>query len=122
MAFFKARVGSGGSPTPTLIGTYTGNQSIDVSEYKRSADTVNNFLVEITSINGATQNYYCSGSLASTGTTSIQISTTNITKSLSDYMLNISVGNVSASSNMYGNVSPNPISVSATITYKLYHI
>lgn len=123
MTYFKARAaGSGGSHTPVLIGTYTGNQSIDVSEYKRSTDTIDNFLVEITSINGARNNYYAGGSAASSGASYIQIATTNITKSLSDYMLNISVGNVSASSYVYGNVSPSSFSVSATMTYNLYHI
>jgi hypothetical protein len=35
------------------IGSYTGNQSINVSAYKRSGDTVNNFVIEVTSPSSA---------------------------------------------------------------------
>lgn len=34
------------APAPTLIGSYSGNKTVDVSSYIRSTDTVNNFIVE----------------------------------------------------------------------------
>ena len=40
-----------GTLEPQLVGTFTGNQSINVSGWKRSTDSVNNFIVEIISSN-----------------------------------------------------------------------
>lgn len=46
--FFETNLGGGGgSAEVQLVGTYSGNQNIDVSEFLRPTDTVDNFIVEI---------------------------------------------------------------------------
>lgn len=48
VATIDNKSGGGTTPTgPTLIGTYSGNKTVDVSAYIKSGDTADNFIVEM---------------------------------------------------------------------------
>lgn len=54
MAIAKINNIGGGGGGAELIGTYTGNNNINVSGYINPADTIDNFIIEIISVNAAT--------------------------------------------------------------------
>lgn len=103
----------------TLIGTFTGNQTIDVSQYLGTNDTVDNFIVEIVSVNGSTggmeggRDYW----------SHVQIYPTTISKSLANNNLTISGAtvNVRVYYQASGYQDTNGRTAS-NITYKLWYM
>ena len=111
-----------GGGTAQLVGTYTGNQSINVASYKRSTDTANNFIVEITSVSGNTTadmspnsdwiwpkaKFY--GSTPSKSLSGDTLSISNMTSTVSLQFFNSSRGYVDQKT------------ASISYTYKVWHI
>jgi hypothetical protein len=104
-----------GGDGATLVGTYTGNQTIDVSSYKRSTDTADNFLVEWTGWKWTRTGFKTDGS----GIAGC-VYTTSITNSLSGN--NLTVTGAFAIYSIKG--WDNSILSSATVnaTWKLWHV
>ena len=101
----------------TLIGTYTGSATIDVSSYLKSGDTVNNFIVEL--VSGAQTN---SGSTDGNPRISmgVTVSGWTLSKSLSGNSLSVSgMGDtVYLNTNQWGNIDGR----SRSFTWRLYHV
>lgn len=110
MSWLRCCFGSTGTNIE-YIGTYTGNRTIDVSSYKKSRDTVSNFLVELSSTSvRAGNSHSCSD------TDNNQSGGSTFSKSLSGNNLVIS-GTTANTTNGNGYVWGN-----CTITYKVYHV
>lgn len=74
---------NGGKSAPVLVGTYSGNKTIDVSSYKRASDTVDNFIIETTSIPAKT-------STTASGSCYVKMGALNLSKTLSGNNLVVS--------------------------------
>ena len=117
--------GIGNIPTgasATLIGTYSGNKTINVSSYKRSTDTVNNFIIEITSVGAGTTSY------KDTSTDWIRpranFAGSSPTKSLSGNNLVVSNASTTVYLQMWNSSKgwSNQASATCTYTYKVWHV
>lgn len=108
-----SRGGGGGA---TLIGTYSGNQTIDVSEYLQSGDTVDNFIVEVT---GWTSGSTSQPPISSKATYYGVLAATTIGKSLNGTTL--STSGMSASGGMYTS-GWGTFYATRAINYKVYHV
>lgn len=104
--------GGGGDTEMQLIGTYRGNQTIDVSEYKKDGDALNNFIIEIISANSATTGERASGSRAQANIAGFTVS-----KSLSGNSL--VVGGMTQVLTCYN--SWDPMKATQTLTYNVWH-
>lgn len=103
-----------------LIGTYSGNKSIDVSAYLKSNNTVDNFIIEVTGWSSATGSG--NNKPPTSGSSSgyyASLSATSITKSLSGNTLTISDATATAQVKSDWGTG---WAVSSKINYKLYHI
>ena len=110
--------GQASAPGATLVGSYTGNQTIDVSAYIKEGDTKDNFIVEIVSVNSNTNTF--SGAIAySSGYSNVKVNGNTISKSLSGNNLTISGATVGASAFFYDTGTH---STSSTISYKVWHV
>lgn len=109
------KVGGGESKTgPQLIGTYSGNRSIDVSSYLKEGDTVSNFIIEIASVTTSTT---CS---APSGMQRSGSNSASMSKSLSGNILTISAPSASWSYSYSG--GSQSVSSSASYSYRVYHV
>ena len=106
----------GGGGGATLIGTYSGNQTIDVSEYLQSGDTVDNFIVEVT---GWTSGSTSQPPISSKATYYGVLAATTIGKSLNGTTL--STSGMSASGGMYTS-GWGTYYATRSINYKVYHV
>ena len=116
------RGNGGGGSGAELIGTYSGNQTVDVSEYIRPTDTVDNFIVEVISISGgATAKYnpdsswiwprgYYSGITPSKSLSGNTLTLSNMTGTIAIQLYNSSQGYQSKNT------------ASSNITYKVWHV
>jgi hypothetical protein len=102
--------------SPVLIGTYTGGQSINVSSYKRSTDTVNNFMVEYYSISSG----YAGGVRVGPAVRAY-LKSFAISKSLSGNTLSVSASGVVMMQKDNSGWS-DYTSASVTVSYRVYHI
>lgn len=113
MAYIRS--GGGGASAPVLIGSYSGNQNIDVSNYKRESDTVDNFWVVVTSVSAISATKYFNPSSNFTMTRSAIVPAKSLT------------GNTLVTTGMYGTISTRAESgqtstVSETLSYNVYHV
>lgn len=109
------KVGGGESKTgPQLIGTYSGNQSINVSQYLNPGDTVSNFIIEIASVTTYTECGAPSG-MQRSGSSSASMS-----KSLSGNTLSISAPSAAWSFSYSG--GSQYIRSTASYSYRVYHV
>ena len=109
---------NGGSSGAQLVGTYTGNQTVDVSSYLNSGDTIDNFLVETYSASGMASSLTTSSK--AWGSCYGRNAAFTISKSLSGNNLSVSgEGNsgylATANQGTQG-------STSRSFTWKLYHV
>ena len=101
---------------PVLIGSYTGDKTINVSSYKRSTDTANNFIIEFTSVAASCNGVYelndrVYGSVTSSGYFSKSLSGSNLTVKARIYLRVYQSYQPAMNMSAYGNIS-----------YKVYHI
>lgn len=100
---------------PELVGTYSGNQTVDVSSYMRPSDTVNNFIVEITS------HPYCnSGDITGDRNTDHygDVSSSSLSKTLSGN--NLVVSGMTDTVTVHGKLGTS--SRSRNFSWRLYHV
>lgn len=106
-------------PGPVLIGTYTGDKTIDVASYKRSTDTVNNFIIEFVSTSGSINKYASDlsdtvyGTVTSSGYFSKSLSGTSLTVKARLYLRVYQNWQGSGALNATG---------TCNIQYRVYHI
>ena len=108
--------GGGTTPTgPTLIGTYSGNQTVNVSSYIKSGDTVDNFIVETYSHPAQS-----SGSITGDRNTDHYgyISGSSLSKTLSGD--NLVVSGMTDTVSVHGKLGTN--SRSRNFSWRLYHV
>ena len=116
MAYFSS-TGAGKGKELHLIGTYDGNQSnIDVSEYIKTGDTIDNFIVVFKGFNrgsgaGIVTCY-------NSGYSSVSMSATTLSKTLNNNRLTISGASQLGSFSAYGSGS---FGISDSIKYELYY-
>lgn len=110
-----------GTLEPQLVGTFTGNQSIDVSQWKRETDTVNNFLIEMTNINGGSSSVTGPESWGGDWTARATTSSSTISKSLNENTLVINGASTSCDLINTG-LSYEHHRHTISLTYKVYHI
>ena len=106
-------------PGPVLIGTYTGDKTINVESYKRSTDTVDNFIIEFVSTSGSISKYTTNlsdtiyGTVTSSGYFSKSLSGTSLTVKARLYLRVYQNWQGSGALNVTG---------TCNISYKVYHI
>lgn len=109
------------STSAQLVGTYAGNQNINVASFLKSGDTVNNFIVETTYVAGAevsdnigARNWYAGKLYAS----SISKSLNGNYLAISGMVLTVAAGEKNED---WQQLSFNK-KTTCNITYKVYHI
>ena len=111
------KTGGGGA---TLIGSYTGNQTIDVSSYLQSGDTADNFIVELISSNTASNSRTNSDRPGTNWVLNVRSSGTTIVKTLNGNNLEITGASINASSwlTSWGST----LTATANVNYNIYYI
>lgn len=114
-----------GETSIELVGSYAGNQTIDVSQYLRSEDTIDNFIVELTSIGSSSSSSGSDSRGTSYWGNNISCGGSTLSKSISGTNLVISGAAVGAScgstSREWSGTKANA-SCSSAINYKVWHV
>lgn len=118
MAYFNANKSSGNEPI--LIGSYSGNQNINVSDYLKNGDTANNFFVVVSGCSGNTHTWYQKYNIPNTGGSQTIANPFTITKTLSGNTL--SVGGMVVGARVIGYAVGEMPGCSANINWQLYYI
>ena len=108
------------SNKPVLIGQYSGNQTIDVSEYLKPNDTVDNFIIEMISASSASASASCKDGYDSSG--SGTASGFTVSKTINGTNLVISGAQQNVNGRASGWAGQRNGNTTQTITFKLYHV